>query len=122
MGADRASYAGGQAFGVGRATPRLRDVVDAILYYRADRLSVAGGGMLPKDFPPFTTVARFISTIGEDNGLFEKINVRVAAADAGKRRAVMSEPICRGHRQSIGQDHRERWTARLRRGQEGQGP
>src|SRR5438477_783519 len=52
MGADRAAYAGGQAFGPA-ARIELRAVLDAILY-------IARTGcqwrMLPKDFPPFTTV------------------------------------------------------------------
>ncbi len=48
----------------------LRDVVDAILY-------IARTGcqwrMLPKDFPPFTTVQGYFYD-WRDNGLFEKIN------------------------------------------------
>ena len=48
----------------------LRSVVDAILY-------IARSGcqwrMLPKDFPPFTTVQGYFYD-WRDNGLFEKIN------------------------------------------------
>ena len=56
----------------------LRAVLDAILY-------IARTGcqwrMLPKDFPPFTTVQGYFYD-WRDNGLFEKINFRVAAASA----------------------------------------
>jgi transposase len=53
----------------------LRDVVDAILY-------IAGTGcqwrMLPKDFPPFTTVQGYFYD-WRDNGLFERINFELLA-------------------------------------------
>ena len=69
MGADCAAYAGGQAFGRPRET-ELRAVLDAILY-------IARTGcqwrMLPKDFPPFTTVQGYFYD-WRDDGLFEKIN------------------------------------------------
>src|SRR6266404_4697176 len=62
----------------------LRDVVDAILY-------IARTGcqwrMLPKDFPPFTTVQGYFYD-WRDNGLFEKINFELllqAREAAGKR-------------------------------------
>ena len=69
MGADRAVYAGGKRLGRPRET-ELRSVLDAILY-------IARTGcqwrMLPKDFPPFTTVQGYFYD-WRDNGLFEKIN------------------------------------------------
>jgi len=81
----------------------LRAVLDAIL-------DIARTGcqwrMLPKDFPPFTTVQGYFYD-WRDDGLFEKINFCVAAASA-RGGGPRSEPIGRGHRQSIGQDHRER--------------
>ena len=56
----------------------LRSVLDAILY-------IARTGcqwrMLPKDFPPFTTVQGYFYD-WRDNGRFEKINFEVAAAGA----------------------------------------
>ena len=91
----------------------LRSVLDAILY-------IARSGcqwrMLPKDFPPFTTVQGYFYD-WRDDGLFEKIKfaLLLQARGGGPR----SEPVGRGHRQSIGQDHRVRWAAWLRCGQEG---
>ena len=92
----------------------LRAVLDAILY-------IARTGcqwrMLPKDFPPFTTVQGYFYD-WRDNGLFEAINfaLLLQAREAAGREA----PIGRSHRQSIGQDHRERRAAWLRCGQEDQ--
>src|ERR1700686_1947464 len=93
----------------------LRAVLDAILY-------IARTGcqwrMLPKDFPPFTTVQGYFYD-WRDDGLFEKINFELllqAREAAGRGRG----PGGGGHRQSIGQDHRERRAAGLRCGQEGQ--
>ena len=69
MGADRAAHAGGQAFGPS-ARDRVARRVDAILY-------IARTGcqwrMLPKDFPPFTTVQGYFYD-WRDHGLFERIN------------------------------------------------
>jgi len=66
MGADRAAYAGRQAFGPGPRETELRAVLDAILY-------IARSGcqwrMLPKDFPPFTTVQGYFYD-WRDSGLF----------------------------------------------------
>src|SRR6266851_5610447 len=69
----------------------LRDVVDAILY-------IARTGcqwrMLPKDFPPFTTVQGYFYD-WRDNGLFEKINfeLRLQAREAAGREASPSAGV-----------------------------
>ena len=81
----------------------LRSVLDAILY-------IARTGcqwrMLPKDFPPFTTVQGYFYD-WQDDGLFEKINFAL---------------LLEAREAAIGQDDRERWAARVRCGQEGQRP
>jgi hypothetical protein len=58
--------------------------------------------MPPKDLPPFATVQGY-SRHWRDHGLFEKINfaLLLQAREAAER----TEPIGRGHRQSIGQNH-----------------
>jgi transposase len=91
----------------------LRAVLDAILY-------IARTGcqwrMLPKDFPPFTTVQGYFYD-WRDNSLFETINftLLLQAREAAGREASPTAGV-------IGQDDRERWAAWLRCGQEGQGP
>ena len=98
-----------------RAT-ELRNVLDAILY-------IARTGcqwrMLPKDFPPFTTVQGYFYD-WRDDGLFEKINfaLLLEAREAAGREASPSAGVIR---QSIGQDDGERRAAGLRCGQEDQG-
>src|SRR5438874_4681916 len=107
----------------------LRAVLDAILY-------IARTGcqwrMLPKDFPPFTTVQGYFYD-WRDDGLFEKINFALLLTNAfappcaapkfrsARSGGPRSEPVGGGDRQSIGQDDRERRAARLRCGQEDQG-
>jgi putative transposase len=75
---------GGQAFGRPREI-ELRAVLDAILY-------IARTGcqwrMLPKDFPPFTTVQGYFYD-WRDNGLFENINFALLVQ---AREAVGREP------------------------------
>src|SRR5512132_2401690 len=92
----------------------LRAVLDAILYIAR---SECQWRMLPKDFPPFTTVQGYFYD-WRDSGLFERINfelLRQARDTAGRAPSPSAgEPI--------GQDHRKRRAARLRCGQEGQGP
>jgi transposase len=95
----------------------LRSVLDAILY-------IARTGcqwrMLPKDFPPFTTVQGYFYD-WRDDGLFEKINFELLLQTreaAGPR----SEPVSGGDRQSIGQDDRKRRAAWKRCRQKGQRP
>ena len=92
-------------------------MLDAILY-------IARTGcqwrMLPKDFPPFTTVQGYFYD-WRDDGLFEKINFELLLQTrevAGRE----ASPSAGGDRQSIGQDDRERRAAWLRRSQEGQRP
>src|SRR5712692_6419519 len=69
----------------------LRDVVDAILY-------IARTGcqwrMLPKDFPPFTTVQGYFYD-WRDHGLFERINFEllVQAREAAGREASLSAGV-----------------------------
>ena len=83
----------------------LRAVLDAILY-------IARTGcqwrMLPKDFPPFTTVQGYFYDWRTTACLRRSI-LRCCWKHA-KQRAVNRAPR-RGHRQSIGQDDRERWAA-----------
>jgi transposase len=91
----------------------LRAALDAILY-------IARTGcqwrMLPKEFPPFTTVQGYFYD-WRDNGLFEKFSLAIAGARSGGPRR---EPVGGSDRQSIDQDDRKRWAARLRCGQEDQ--
>ena len=84
MEADRTPSAGAQSFGA-TAQTELRAVLDAILY-------IARSGcqwrMLPKDFPPFTTVQGYFYD-WRDDGLFERINFEllVQARQAAGREA-----------------------------------
>src|SRR6266478_101799 len=116
MAADRAAYAGGQAFGP-TARDRVASRAGRDFVYRADRLSVADA-------------AEGLSAVHYRARLFLRLARRrlvredqfcVAAASA-RSGGPRSEPVGRGHRQSIGQDDRERRAARVRRGQEGQKP
>jgi putative transposase len=69
------------------AAPDLRAVLDAILY-------IARAGcqwrMLPKDFPPFTTVQGYFYD-WRNNGLFEQINFELVlqARERAGRAATM---------------------------------
>jgi transposase len=85
MEADRAAYACGQAFGRPREI-ELRAVLDAILYIARTSCEWR---MLPKDFPPFTTVQGYFYD-WRDNGLFEKINFELLlqAREAADRAAT----------------------------------
>jgi len=51
--------------------------------------------MLPKDFPPFTTVQGYFSTTGETAGVFEKINFELLlqAREAAGREASPSAGV-----------------------------
>src|SRR6266700_1963461 len=92
----------------------LRAVLDAILY-------IARTGcqwrMRQKDFPPFTTVQGYFYD-WRDNGLLRRSILRCCCRRAKRRAAKRAHRP--GHRQSIGQDHRERRAAWLRCGQEDQ--
>src|SRR5712671_1471682 len=105
MGADRAAYAGGQAFGP-TARDRVASRAGRDLVYRADRLSVADAaeGLSAVHYRArlFLRLARR-RLVRED-----QFCVAAASARGGRPR---SEPIGGGHRQPIGQDHRERRAA-----------
>ena len=72
-------------------TTRLRDVVDAIFY-------IAQSGcqwrLLPKDFPPFTTVQRYFYT-WRDDGTWQAINhvLLMAVREAASREASPSAGV-----------------------------
>ena len=94
----------------------LREVVNAIFY-------IAQTGcqwrLLPKDFPPYTTVQRYFYA-WRDRALADH---QPCAADGGARsRRPRGKPDRRGDRQPVGQDHRVRRPARLCRRQDDQGP
>jgi transposase len=84
----------------------LRSVVDAILY-------IARTGcqwrMLPKDFPPFTTVQGYFYD-WRDNGLFEKINFELLRRRA-KRRVV--NPAHRRGSSTVNQSRQLRAVGRV---------
>ena len=86
----------------------LRAVIDAILY-------IARTGcqwrLLPKDFPPFTTVQGYFYD-WRDQNLFERINFELLLQTREARRPG-TQSLCWRHRQPIGQDHRKRWTTRV---------
>ena len=87
----------------------LRDVVDSIFYMAQ---SGCQWHLLPKDFPPYTTVQRYFDA-WRDNGVWQTINhvllmdVREAAG-----RKSQSDRWC--DRRPVGQDDRVRRPARLR--------
>src|SRR3982075_3811109 len=93
----------------------LRSVLDAILY-------IARSGwqwrILPKDFPPFTTVQGYFYD-WRDDGLFEKINFELLlqAREAAGREA---SPSAGGLARDTGQNTQRRRVAGLRGGQVGQ--
>ena len=63
---------------------------------------------------------KVISTIGETTACLRRSILRCCWKHAKQRAGT--EPLGRGHRQSIGQDDRERWAAGVRCGQEGKRP
>jgi putative transposase len=56
-----------------RARPNLRAVLDAVLYKLRTGCQWR---LLPKDFPPFTTVQGYFFDL-RDSGLFERINCQL---------------------------------------------
>ena len=80
----------------------LRDVVNAIFY-------IAQSGcqwrMLPKDFPPYTTVQRYFYAWRDRRDVADH---QPCAADGGARSGgPRGKPDRRRDRQPVGQDHRE---------------
>lgn len=73
----------------------LREVVNALLYMAS---SGGAGRLLPKDFPPFSTVQKYFWRWC-DEGLLRSVSnsLVMAAREADGRQA---SPDCRRHRQS----------------------
>jgi len=94
-------------------TTAMREVVDAMLYQLTTGCQWR---LLPKEFPPFSTVQRFFYR-WRDAGLWRTINHDLVMR---MREAARGQPQRRGHRQPIGQDHRSRRPARVRCRQEDQ--
>jgi transposase len=90
VGHDRTPHAGSQASGRPRSTD-LRAVVDAILYMARTGCQWR---LLPKDFPPFTTVQGYFYD-WRDSDLFERINFErlSAAGQAAGREASPSAGV-----------------------------
>ena len=97
-------------------TTELRDVLDAILYMAATGCQWA---MLPKDFPPPSTVQRYFYD-WRDSGLLQTINhhLVMAAREADGREASPSAGVIDS--QSVKTTESGR-ASRLRWGQEGEG-
>ena len=83
-------------------TTDLREVVNAILYLAS---SGCQWRMLPKDFPPLSTVQGYFYT-WRDMGLWQSIN-HLSGDDGPGAGGPRGEPECRDHRQPIGEDHRK---------------
>ena len=98
MGGDRAHLPSAHRRGRPRETS-VRHVVNAIFYIAQ---SCCQWRMLPKEFPPFTTVQYYFYR-WRDDGTWSSINhaLVMRAARIGRAR---SEPDGRGHRQPVGED------------------
>jgi transposase len=100
-------------------TTTLREVVNALLYLLTTGCQWR---LLPKEFPPFSTVQRFFYRWREE-GLWQTINhslvMRTRDADARGGR-LRGQSQRRADRQPVGQDHRDRRAARVRCRQEDQ--
>ena len=93
---------------LGRPRPTvMREVVNALLYLLTTGCQWR---LLPKEFPPFSTVQRFFYR-WRDDGLWQTINHSLVSERA--RRAAARPAPRRGHRQPVGQDHRDRRSPRL---------
>ena len=95
----------------------LRAVVNAMLYLLTTGCQWR---LLPKEFPPYTTVQRFFYGWRDDGTL--AADQPPSAAGGARGGGARRQPVGGGDRQSVGQDHRGRRAARLRRRQEDQGP
>jgi transposase len=100
---------------VGRPrTTDLREVWNAIQYRAATGCQWA---LLPKDFPPFTTVQHYFYRL-RDSGVLDILNEALTLAArliAGRApdRGTRAGADRRHHRQPVGEDQRERRAARL---------
>jgi putative transposase len=101
-----------------RGRPReteLRSVVNALLYMAR---TACQWRQLPREFPPYATVQYYFYA-WRDRGVLETINFELlleAREAAGRQASPKPAPLQnggRGHRQPVGQDHRERRPARL---------
>ena len=91
-----------QALGRPRTTD-LREVVNAILYVLR---SGCPWRLLPKDFPPRSTVQRYFAA-WRDDALWARINHHLLMGGP-RGRGARGQPIGRRHRQPVGQDHGKR--------------
>src|SRR6266436_7841047 len=89
----------------------LREVVNALFYMARTGCQWK---LLPSDLPHYSTVQYYFYS-WRDNGANQ---FRTAVADS-RSRGSRGESLRRDHRQPIGQDHRERWSERVRRRQKG---
>ena len=98
-------------------TTALCEVVNAILYLLR---SGCPWRMLPRDFPPRSTVQRYFY-LWRDDGTWAEVNRQLlVAAREAEGRAV--RPVGRYHRQSERKNHGKRRYPGLRRRKESQGP
>ena len=96
---------GQKALGRPRIVP-LRGVVDALLYILR---TACPWRLLPRDFPKRSTVQRYFYAWSAE-GLWEQVNFLLVQSCSGAR-GPRSQPVGRGDRQSIGQDHGKRRSA-----------
>ena len=112
---DRATSSCGQAARAAARDRTLRRVIDAMLYLLTTGCQWR---LLPKEFPPYTTVQRFFYG-WRDDGTGGGSIIICCWLPARPRVARPARP--RGDRQPVGRDDRGRRPAGLRRGQEGKG-
>lgn len=97
-------------------TTCLRDVLDAILYIATTGCQWR---MLPRGFPPVSTVRGYFYA-WRDDGLLDEVNPS-ACRGCASGRGAQGRAYGRHHRQSERENHRKRRGSRLRRRQEDQG-
>ena len=89
-------------------TTDLREVVNAILYLLR---SGCPWRMLPKEFPPRSTVQRYFYA-WRDDATWRRINHHLLMA-VREGRGARGQPVRRGDRQPVGEDHGKRRGAGL---------